>query len=115
MKPLLIGLSMLAGLALGGCGEKVNVHVDCVTAAGPTIQCDISQTQGKSEVEVCWDFKVVCKNGTEIAPPRSCTKVKDGGTVHYTIPSDKIQNAYKCDADPKPTLSNMTINGEPST
>lgn len=100
----------LAALLLAAaCGESVDVHVDCKTAAGPTVQCDVTQTKGKTEVEVCWDFKVVCKNGTTIAPPRSCTQVKDGGTVHYTIPPDKLEGADKCDADPVATVSNMAI------
>jgi hypothetical protein len=97
---------------LAGCGEKVDVHVECASAAGPTVQCEIVQQKGTTEVEVCWDFKVVCKNGTTIAPPRSCTKVKDGGTVHYTIPPDKLVGTDQCDAEPKATLSNITVNGE---
>ncbi len=112
------------------CGETLRRRLNKLTGALPREDVDhvaedrdrsaesaaeLELPSGKSEIEVCWDFKVVCKNGTEIAPPRSCTRVKDGGTVHYTIPPEKIQNAEKCDADPKPTLSNMTINGEPST
>ena len=83
------------------------------SAAGPTIQCDIAETKGTTAIEVCWDFKVTCKNGAEITVPRSCTTVKDGATVHYTIPAEKIQNADKCDADPKAVVSNMVLTAAP--
>jgi len=100
-------------LALAGC-ESVNVKLDCVTTAGPTVNCDLIQTEGKSEVEVCWDFKVTCDNGTTVTPPRSCAKVKGGGTARYVIPKEKLAGAEKCDANPKATVSNVTLNGKKS-
>jgi hypothetical protein len=100
-------------VALAGC-ESVKVSVDCVTVAGPAVNCDVKQTEGKSEVEVCWDFAVTCDNGTKVTAPRSCAKVKDGGTTHLVIPGDKLTDADKCDSGPKATVSNLTLNGKKS-
>ena len=102
-------------LALAGCkGEQVKVEVLCETVQGPAVNCDVKQTEGKSEIEVCWDFSVTCTNGTKVDAPRSCAKVKDGGTTKYVIPGDKLVGAEKCDGGPKATVTNMTINGEKS-
>jgi hypothetical protein len=86
----LLGLSTL--IALTACGEDVRVHIDCITTAAPAVECDVAQTKGKSDVEVCCDFAVTCKNGTKIAAPRSCTHVKDGTTVKHTIPGKTTTN-----------------------
>jgi hypothetical protein len=101
------------GLALAGC-ESVSAHVDCVTTAAPSVECEVKQTEGKGAMEVCWDLTVTCKNGTKITPPRTCGSVKDGGTTKVTIPADKLANVDKCDAEPKAVLNNLTVNGKPS-
>jgi hypothetical protein len=106
---------LLAGslLAFAGCKrESVKVQVLCETVEGPAVNCNVTQTEGKSEIEVCWDFSVTCTNGTKIDVPHSCTKVKDGGTTPYVIPGDKLVGAEKCDGGPKATVTNLTINGE---
>jgi hypothetical protein len=43
--------------------------------------------------------------------------VKDGATAKVTIPADKLDGIDKCGGDKPPTgiLTNMTINGKPST
>ena len=79
------------------------------------MECEVKQTEGKSEMEVCWDLTVTCKNGTKIAPPHSCTKVKDGGTVKVTIPADKLPNVASCDGEPKMALTSLTIDGKATT
>jgi hypothetical protein len=104
-------------LLVAGCkSEKVSAHVDCVTTAAPAVECDVSQTKGKSEIDVCWDFAVTCANGAIVTAARTCQKVKDGGTAKVTIPADKLEGIDKCGGDKPPTgtLSNMTINGEKS-
>jgi hypothetical protein len=99
--------------AFAGCKrENVKVEVLCETVEGPAVNCDVKQTEGKSEIDVCWDFSVTCANGTKVDAPRSCTKVKDGGTTKHVIPGDKLTNVEKCDGEPKATVSNLTINGE---
>jgi hypothetical protein len=102
-----------AALLLAGC-ENVRVQVNCETVAGPAVNCEVKQAEGKKEVEVCWDFQVVCNNGTKVSPPRSCAKVKDGGTTKYVISADKLAGAEKCDGGPKATVSNLTIDGKKS-
>ena len=106
----------LAVLALAGCNESVKVHVSCTTTAAPAVECTVVQTEGKSEVEACWDFATTCANGVVVEAPHTCSKVKDGATVTVTIPGDKLTNLAKCGGDGKPTakMSNMTINGKPS-
>ena len=106
LKVLAVGALLLAGC------ESVKVSVNCETVAGPAVNCDVKQLEGKKEVEVCWDFSVTCNNGTTVKPPRSCAKVKDGGETKYVIPSDKLAGAEKCDGGPKATVSNLTIDGK---
>ncbi|HEY5952385.1 MAG TPA: hypothetical protein VIV40_43100, partial [Kofleriaceae bacterium] len=109
--------ALLVALLAGCKGEEVFVHVDCVTTAAPAIECEVKQTKGKSEVEVCWDFSVTCGNGAVVKAPNTCQKVKDGGTVKTTISADKLDGIDQCGGDKPPTgsLTNMTINGKAST
>jgi hypothetical protein len=108
MKLALASLSAASLLWLGGCGEKVSATVNCVTVDGPAVRCAVQQTLGRSEVEVCWDFAVECANGTRVVPPRSCTRVKDGGSSSYVIGADKLAGAERCDKDPRATVSNVS-------
>jgi hypothetical protein len=89
-------------VALAGC-EQVKVHVNCETTAAPAIECTVQQTAGKSEVEVCWDFELTCANGNKVTAPRTCQKVKDGGTVNHSsigVPAAKrppeIRSPFHC-------------------
>ncbi len=111
-------LALLSGLTAfsAGCKENVNVTVNCETVADPNVAvlCQIKQVQGKTEVEACWDFAVTCANGTVVQTPRSCAKVKDGGSAVHRTEADKLTNLDKCAGDKPPTakVSNFTINGE---
>lgn len=104
-------------LAVAACkGENVKANVDCTVNAGPTIDCVVKQTQGKSEIDVCWDISGSCPNGATLKAERTCQKVKDGGSATVTIPTAKITlGGPTCDANPTVKLENMTINGEKST
>ena len=108
---------LLALLLGSGCGEDVSAHVDCITTAAPAVECDVKQTKGKSEIDVCWDFAVTCANGAVVKAPNTCQKVKDGGSAKVTIAADKLDGIDKCGGDKTPTgaLTNMTINGKAST
>src|SRR3954452_16514484 len=88
---------------LGACSEKVNVKVNCITTAAPAVECELKQTQGKSEVEVCWDFTATCDNGAVVKAARTCQRVKDGGTATATIPADKLDGIDKCGGSSPPT------------
>lgn len=111
-----LSIALLAALSLAGCSEDVKVHVNCITTAAPAIECDVEQTAGKSEVDVCWDFFVQCGNGTVVEAPRTCQKVSGGGKAKVTIPGDKLTNVEKCGGSGPPTgkLTNLTLNGKPS-
>ncbi|MBA2544965.1 MAG: hypothetical protein H0V17_35305 [Deltaproteobacteria bacterium] len=106
--------AVLAAVLATGCSESVNVSINCVTTAAPAVECTAQQTQGKGEVEACWDFDVTCGNGTVVKAPRSCVKLKDGSTEKVTIPGDKLTNSDQCAGDTKPVakLSNTTLNGK---
>jgi hypothetical protein len=110
-------LLVMLALALVGCkGEEVNVAIHCVTTKEPAVECEAKQTIGKSDVEACWDLASTCGNGAVVKAPRSCTKVKDGGTAKVTIPAAKLEGLDKCAGDKPPvlTLSNKTLDGKPS-
>ena len=92
--------------------ENVHVKVNCLTKAGPTVECTIEQDKGKSEVDVCWDFIATCADNIEVKAERTCTKVKDGGTSTVTIPTEKLANVDKCQGTPTAKIANLTINGE---
>ncbi len=108
-------LALLALLVpLAACSEKVDVRVECVTTAAPAVECDVKQTVGKTEVEVCWDFTATCENGAVVKGARTCQKVKDGGTAKATIPADKLDGVDKCAGSHPPTakVENLTLNGK---
>lgn len=112
MKQFLLGC--LVALAATGC-ESVNVHVNCQTTPD-AVECTVHQTAGKAEVEACWDFTVTCGNGAKVTAPRTCQKVKDGGTEIVKIPLEKLSGVDKCAGDaPKAELSNLTIDGKASS
>jgi hypothetical protein len=108
---------LVAAVGLAGCSEAVNVTVNCVTTATPSVECKVKQVEGKSEVEVCWDFAATCANGQAVTAPRSCTKIKGGATLDYVIPTDKLAGVDKCAGDKPPTitLDNLTIDGKTTT
>ncbi|MEO8699030.1 MAG: hypothetical protein ABI867_03270 [Kofleriaceae bacterium] len=111
-------MSKLAFLVVlvAGCSEPVHVNVKCLTTAEPAVECDVHQTEGKSEVEACWEFQLTCGNGEIVKAPRTCQKVKDGGSVKTKIAGSTLTNLDKCGgtAPPKGELLNMTLNGKPS-
>ncbi|HEU0035540.1 MAG TPA: hypothetical protein VFQ53_33245 [Kofleriaceae bacterium] len=114
MKQLSLVVASLALLtSLAGC-EQAKVHVNCVTTAAPAVECEVTQTAGKSEVEACWEFVAECGNGTVVSAPKTCQKVSNGGTAKVTIPGDKLTNVDKCGGDkpPKAKLTNLTLNGQ---
>jgi hypothetical protein len=110
-------LALLVGL-VAGCSEAVHVTVNCKTTADPAVECELKQTAGKSEVDVCWDFQITCGNGAVVKAPHSCQKVKDGGTATAKIPGSALVGFDKCEAGPggapKPEISNITLNGKPN-
>lgn len=111
----LVPASLALALALTGC-ERPRVHVNCITAEGPSVTCTVKQVSGKREVEACWDFSVTCPNGAVVRAPRTCQKVSKGGTETVTIPADKLTGFEDCGGDGKPTakLENLTLDGKAS-
>lgn len=107
-------LAPLVLILLAACSENVKVHISCITTAEPSVECELKQTTGKSEVEVCWDFVATCDNGAVVKAERTCQKVKDGGTAKATIPADKLTGVDKCGGSKPPTakVENMTLNGK---
>jgi len=113
MKKILIASALMTLFGLAGCG-KTGVSVNCRTTGAPSVECEVKQTQGTSEIEACWDFEATCANGEVVKAPRSCEKLKDGGSAKVEITADKLENLAKCGGEGKPTakVSNLTINGK---
>jgi len=58
---------------------------------------------------------VPCESGTTLEAPRTCTNVRDGGTVKTTIPMEKLKiSAAKCSGKRVGTLTNLTVDGKPA-
>ena len=100
--------------AAPACSKKqVGGSVNCEVQSREAVVCEVSETKGTDEIEVCWDFQIECGNGTIMNAPRSCQKVKDGGTEKMNIPTAQMTNVDKCGGPaPKATVSNLTINGK---
>jgi hypothetical protein len=113
MKRFWIVSAMFTVLGLAGC-DKASVSVKCVTTAAPAVECDLTQTAGKAEVETCFDFEATCENGVVVKAPRTCGKVKDGGSTKVVIPGDQLENVGDCagSSPPKVTLKNQTLDGK---
>jgi hypothetical protein len=108
-------LALSIAVLATGC-ESVKVNVNCLTTKDSTVECTVQQTQGKGEVEACWDFEVTCPNGTIVKAPRMCQKVSGGGTQKTTVAADKLKDLDKCggDGQAKAALSNLTLDGKPA-
>lgn len=105
---------MAAALLAGGCGgEQLGVNVECEAKTREAVTCDVKQTAGKSEMDVCWDLTATCPNGEKVTAPRTCQKVKGGATEQATILRSSLTNVDNCQGG-KPTmqLANLTINGK---
>lgn len=103
----------LAASAFFGCGQEARVTVQCVTVETPAVECVVTETEGKAEVEACWDFEVTCGNGAVVKAERTCQKVKDGKSAKVTIPADKLTGVDKCGGDsPTAKVLNLTLNGK---
>lgn len=116
MKPIHVIAAALCALA--GCSEQVHVSVDCATKE-TGVECKVAQTEGKSEVEACWDFSVTCGNGAVVTADHTCQKVKDGRTETALIPNAKLHGLDKCavgeaNKPPVAAMTNLTINGKKS-
>jgi hypothetical protein len=98
-------------VVLAGC-ENVHVNVECNTNNNNQIDCSVTEDKGKNEVETCFDVSAPCKNGSVVTAPRTCSKVKDGGTVKVTIAQDKLVNLDKCDGAQKMNITNLTLDGQ---
>ena len=91
-----------------GCkGEQLAGTVNCKVTQGPAVECTVQQTQGKSALEVCWDFKASCPNGATLQAERTCAVVKDGGSTSTTIPTDKITLEGQCQGKVSAEVANI--------
>src|SRR5215468_3795063 len=81
---------------VAGCKEKVLAKVNCEVVEGPAVDCTVTETEGKTEIEVCWDFGVRCESGATLDAPRACVTVRDGETEKKNIPMDKIKVTGRC-------------------
>ncbi len=105
MKTLSLLVIALAGAS--ACkGTEVSAHVNCKVNEDTSVACTIEQTKGKAEIEVCWDFKVTCKNGATLEALGTCGNVKDGQTTELTIGADKVKMEGTCDSEPKAVIDN---------
>lgn len=109
----LLSMCVVLAAAVTGCGKKLSVQVDCEAKTREAITCDVKQTAGTEEAEACWDLKAECPNGAIVTGPRTCQKVKGGGTETATILTSSMENVENCQGGkPKLLLTALTINGK---
>ncbi len=115
MKNPCLSIIMLLGVGLGACDEMVAVDVKCGTNWAPAVECEVSETIGKREVEVCWDFAVTCANGNRVTAERTCQKLGRGDTVKTVIPAAKLTGHGRCGGDGSPVsaVTGLTVDGKP--
>lgn len=95
--------------ATTACKEQVEATVQCKVNAGPVVDCDITQTKGKAEVEVCWDFKVKCANDATLEALGTCGSVKDGQTTAVNISGDKVKLEGECQGETTAEVVNIKL------
>ncbi|MFN0250675.1 MAG: hypothetical protein ACKV2T_27595 [Kofleriaceae bacterium] len=98
-------------VASAGC-EKVESKVLCEIKQGPSVECAVTQTKGKAEIEVCWNYKAECANKATLSAPKMCAKVKDGGSTTTTASGDKLVISGACEGGITGAVTDLTINGD---
>jgi len=91
----LLSIFALLLLALVGCSEEHNVHVNCVGAA-EGFNCTAVHDQGNAAVRACWTVNVTCANGTTTAGS-TCADFQAGETIEKLIPMSEFPGADQCD------------------
>lgn len=93
--------------------SSAHAQIQCDVVAGPQVACTVRQVEGTADVEICWDFKVMCDSGASLTAPRSCVHVSPGETTQTTIPADKLTMLGTCTGDRHAELGALTIDGAP--
>ena len=90
-----------------GCAKEVKAYVECAPA-GVGINCTITHQQGSAKAHVCWDYKVVCKNGV-VSVTSTCADVAPEAKVTKMIPLADMPNSDKCDLGVSNAVENLRI------
>lgn len=113
MKQVLLVATLV--FASAACKQEVAASVLCEIKQGPVVECTATETKGTAEFEVCWDYKATCENGSTLAAPKTCTKVKDGGSSKVSVEKDKLTITGACDGEVTGSVTNLTIDGKATT
>jgi hypothetical protein len=97
---------------VAACTHEVAALVDCEVTEGPVVECAAKQTQGRSAIEVCWDFSVTCANQATLEAKRICQRLQDGGARNVMVPTARLKMSGACEGEAKGAVTNMTINGK---
>jgi hypothetical protein len=108
-KTVLAFLTVLVISVLSGCKQDVKATVNCKGQADG-MSCEIAQTQGDAKVNVTWEIKAKCKNGT-VVTGLGAGEVSGGGKATVLVPNSKLENDEKCDAAESMTIENLKITG----
>lgn len=107
---------------LTACEAKIGEVQPLVVGTGADIHCEgiqegfecrVVQVVGTAESEVCFDIAITCGDGGVVKAPRTCAKVKDGGTTKAMIPYSTLQGD-QCSGDKTKRvfkILNQTIDG----
>ena len=70
--------------------------------------CNVSHTGGITDLKVCWDLELSCKNGkTSLA--HACEEVAISGTKDHTITDSEIDPGKVCDSPKEYNVKNTAL------
>lgn len=86
----------------------LNVYVRCEGVADG-LACALEHKQGSVRAHACWDFVVVCANGSR-PTAHACESADPGQTVQHLIPlSEFSPSAATCDQRVSSTVANVRV------
>lgn len=89
----------------GSTGGKATVSC---AGAGSSISCDVTQTEGSSALEACWDMQLTCANGVVGSGSGFCQLTSPDSTVQKSIPLSEFSGLGGCDNVTSMEILNQT-------
>jgi hypothetical protein len=83
--------------------------VDIECQGGEPTTCQLTHTEGASDLRVCWDLRFTCVNGAIVEARGICQDVEVGRSAVKSIPLSAFSNAAACDRAPTLEILNLMV------